>query len=185
MSETVFIFAKGLLTGFILCAPFGPVGVLCMRRTLLDGKTAGFFSVFGSSVVDLIYCSLAGLGIGYITDFLAREKEVLEIIAGILLVVLGALLIRRRSRKNIPDERIRGNLKAFSSMFFLTLAHPVPIIVFTAAFAAVGVPGWRMDPIGTGMLVARIFGVRAVGPHFYHGGNLLKKGHPSEVHGCH
>jgi len=66
-------FIKGLIAGFLICAPFGPIGLLCVRRTLMDGKLAGVASVLGASVVDALYCAIAGLGISYIANFLRNE----------------------------------------------------------------------------------------------------------------
>ncbi len=151
------IFIKGLLIGFFLCAPFGPIGVFCVRITLLDGKIAGFLSVFGASVVDLIYCSIAGFGIAYLPEFIVREKILLEIFAGVVLMIVGIVLIRKRVNDNMPCKRHKTNLDAFSTTFFLTLAHPVPILVFTASFASFNISGWHTAPADTAVFVISTF----------------------------
>ena len=68
---------KGLVLGFVICVPFGPIGLLCIRRTLMDGKVAGVASVLGASVVDALYCAVAGLGVTYISNFLSDERTIL------------------------------------------------------------------------------------------------------------
>ncbi len=145
------------MIGVILCAPLGPIGVLCMRRTLLEGRISGFLSVFGASMVDLVYCSIAGFGIGFVSEFIVREKMMLEMVAGLILVAVGFWLIRRRKVSRVRDKETKSHIDAFSSTFLLTLAHPAPILVFAAAFASFGILGWHSDPIGTGMFVAGAF----------------------------
>jgi threonine/homoserine/homoserine lactone efflux protein len=71
-------FIKGLILGFIICVPFGPIGLLCVMRTLTDGKLAGIASVLGASVMDAIYCAIGGLGVSYVSNFLNKESSVLR-----------------------------------------------------------------------------------------------------------
>ena len=71
--------------GIILSAPMGPIGILCVQRTLNNGRESGFFTGIGASLSDLFYCLLVGLGISLVTDFIADHVNVLQIIGSIIL----------------------------------------------------------------------------------------------------
>ena len=150
-------FIKGLILGFIICVPFGPIGLLCVMRTLTDGKMAGIASVLGASVIDAIYCAIAGLGVSYISNFLTNERTVLRLAGGIILIVLGIKIFFTHPTEKAPEAKGHGLLASFGSSFFLMLTNPLAILVFTATFSALGIGGWQHAYISTGMLVAGVF----------------------------
>ncbi len=143
--EHITFFFKGLLSGLFLCAPLGPIGILCVKRTLADGKLAGFLSVLGASTVDAIYCMVAGLGTSYISTFLDREKLTIQIIGGAVLALVGILIFLSRPAEKVKTTEVKGLFGAYRSTFLLMLANPLPILVFTAAFTAIGVHGWHVN----------------------------------------
>jgi threonine/homoserine/homoserine lactone efflux protein len=151
------IFFKGFLVGLVLSAPMGPIGILCIRRILLNGRITGFFSILGISFADLIYASMAGFGIAYLSEIIIEELEVIQILGSVVLVLVGLAVIKKRLPEQPKQRSIQSLLEAFSSTFFLTLAHPLPIFIFTATFAALGVRGWQYDTISSAVLVAGIF----------------------------
>lgn len=151
MDPTIFI--KGVIAGLMICAPVGPIGVLCVRRTLIDGRLAGLLSVLGASTADGLYCAIAGLGITYISYFLAQEKILLQLLGGAVLMLVGAGLFFSTPRERPVRAADSGLFQAYYSTFLLMLANPVPILVFGAVFTALGVHGWRGDYISTGILV--------------------------------
>jgi threonine/homoserine/homoserine lactone efflux protein len=150
-------FIKGLILGFIICVPFGPIGLLCVMRTLTDGKMAGIASVLGASVIDAIYCAIAGLGVSYISNFLTNERTVLRLAGGIILIALGIKIFFTHPTEKAPEAKGHGLLASFGSSFFLMLTNPLAILVFTATFSALGIGGWQYAYISTGMLVAGVF----------------------------
>jgi len=83
------VFIKGLIIGFVICAPMGPIGLFCIRKTLLDGRLAGFSAVLGASTVDALYCAIAGLGISFISNFLTNEKTLIRLAGGLILILVG------------------------------------------------------------------------------------------------
>jgi threonine/homoserine/homoserine lactone efflux protein len=155
MESTFFI--KGLIAGFIICVPFGPIGLLCVMRTLTDGKVAGIASVLGASVIDAIYCAIAGLGVSYISNFLNNERTVLRLAGGVILIVLGIKIFFTHPAEKTPEAKGHGLIASFGSSFFLMLTNPLAILVFTATFSALGIGGWQTAHISTGMLVAGVF----------------------------
>jgi threonine/homoserine/homoserine lactone efflux protein len=150
-------FWKGFFLGVVLCAPVGPVGLLCMSRTLLDGRTAGIFSLLGACTVDLIYCCIAGFGITCLSDFLERKEVLFHLLGGGVLVVVGVLCLLHRPVHKVRVSWSKSLVTAFSSTFFLMLANPMPILVYTAAFALFGTYGWDRDPLATALLSSGVF----------------------------
>lgn len=149
-------FVQGLLVGFFACSPIGPIGLLCVKRTLTHGRLAGLVSVLGASTVDGIYCCIAGFGITFIADVLERTHEWIQLLGGLLIAIAGIFMIFSDPPKQRNNSDKRSLIDAFLSAFLLTLANPVSLLVFTAAFAALGVPGWKGDYVAAGKLV---FGV--------------------------
>ena len=151
------VLIQGLGIGFFLCAPFGPVGILCFRRTILYGRTAGFFSVLGASFTDLMYCSIAGFGASMLSQFIEREKCLLRLAGGLVLFFIGWTLLRRPTEHRDVDKPFNTYLEAFLSTFLITFAQPVPLLIFIAAFAALKLNGWRESPVPTGLFTMGVF----------------------------
>ena len=167
-------FIKGLVLGFIICVPFGPIGLLCVRRTLMDGKVAGIACVLGASVVDALYCAIAGLGVSYISNFLSDERAVLRLAGGLILIAMGVKIFFTHPAEKTPEASGHGLVASFGSSFFLMLTNPLAILVFTATLSALGIGGWQDAYISTGMLVIGVFlGSALWAPIFVAGVNLF------------
>jgi threonine/homoserine/homoserine lactone efflux protein len=151
-----FVFFKGLAAGFVVCAPLGPVGLLCLRRSILDGPLEGFVSFLGASTADALYCLIAGLGIAYIGNVLKSEHTLISLLSGAVLVALGLKIFFSQPLPRDGEVSPRGLLDAYASSFFLMLANPMLIVVFSALFTALGVHGWRGDYSTT---ATAVFGV--------------------------
>jgi threonine/homoserine/homoserine lactone efflux protein len=151
------IFYKGLAVGFLMCAPLGPIGLICVRRTIMDGRRAGMASVLGASTVDAIYCSVAGLSITLLTSLLQGERQLLQAAGGVVLMAVGIRIFTA----SVPVAKVykgpHGVIQAFVSTFLLTLANPMPILVFSAAFTVLGIHGWKGETLSTAILVAGVF----------------------------
>ena len=150
-------FIKGLIVGFVICAPGGPIGMLCVRRALVDGRLAGMAAVLGASMVDAVYCAIAGLGVGYLSNFLTNEHLLLRIVGGLILILVGLWIFFAAPSKKTLETKGHGLFPSFMSSFFLMLANPMPILVFTATFTALGVHGWKDAYAPTSALVAGVF----------------------------
>ncbi|MBU2490037.1 MAG: LysE family transporter [Proteobacteria bacterium] len=158
------IFIKGFFAGLLVCAPIGPVGVLALRYTITQGRAAGLASVLGGALADLVYCSLAGLSIAFLSTFLETEHAWIQSAAGLVLVFFGLHMYSGHSPERGPAKSRRlekvkpkpGIWGAFWSSFFIMALNPMPILVFTVTFSALGVHGWRGDYLATSVLVAGV-----------------------------
>ena len=99
-------FLRGLIMGISIAAPVGPIGVLCIRRTLAQGKLAGFISGLGAATADAIYGIIAGFGITFISGFLIAQARWLSLVGGLFLCFLGI-------RTFLSDPQMAGNLPGY------------------------------------------------------------------------
>jgi threonine/homoserine/homoserine lactone efflux protein len=151
------LFFKGLLIGFSIAAPVGPIGVLCIRRTLSDGRLAGLLSGFGAASADAFYGLLAAGGISAVTSFLATQQTWIHLFGSIFLALLGIkTLLSKPVSQSSPLPRIRwaGN---FLSTFMLTLTNPMTILSFIGIFAGLGLGASGHDLVSAPWIVVGVF----------------------------
>ncbi len=150
------LFVKGLIVGFCLAAPVGPIALLCVQRTIAHGKLAGYLSGLGASVADALYGTIAAFGVTVISAYLMSHRLVFQRAGGAILLVLGArlLLIRPpRAEEVDPDRGLWGD---FFSTLVLTLTNPMTFIAFVAIFATLGIGAVRGHSVLTAELVAGV-----------------------------
>ncbi|MBN1200852.1 MAG: LysE family transporter [Anaerolineae bacterium] len=150
-------FARGLVIGFSIAAPVGPIGVLCIRRTLADGRAHGLVSGLGAATADAIYGSIAAFGLTFVSSFLIDQQTGLRLIGGVFLCYLGIKTLLARPAEHIVQANNNRLTGAYTSTFFLTLTNPVTILSFAAIFAGVGVGGDAGDYLAAAVLVAGVF----------------------------
>jgi threonine/homoserine/homoserine lactone efflux protein len=129
---------RGIIIGFSIAAPVGPIGVLCIRRTLAEGRAFGFVSGLGAATADAIYGCIAGFGLTFISDILIGQQVWLRLIGGIFLCYLGIKNFLARPAERAASAGGRGLVGAYGSTFFLTLTNPMTILSFAAVFAGLG-----------------------------------------------
>ena len=148
--------AKGIVIGFSIAAPVGPIGVLCIRRSIAEGQKVGLATGLGAATADAIYGCVAGFGLTAISNFLVGQRFWLGFIGGLFLCYLGVrTFLSRVSEKPMP---IRGGglFSAFLSTFFLTVTNPMTILSFVAIFAGLGL-GRSPDYFNASALVGGVF----------------------------
>ena len=150
-------FLKGLLIGFSIAAPVGPIGVLCMRRTLAEGRGYGFLSGLGAATADAVYGSIAGFGLTFVSTLMIYQQTWLRLIGGVFLCYLGVKTFFSRPVEREASTKGNGWAGAYASTFFLTLTNPMTILSFTAIFAGLGVGSTDGNPLSAGMLVVGVF----------------------------
>jgi len=156
--DGMIIFIKGLFIGLMLCAPAGPIGMFCVRRTLAYASAAGMASWLGAATVDGLYAAVAGFGVTFISDFVMQEQSWLRHVGGLLLILLGLrIFLATPSSQDEMGEQKKGLVSAYASTFLFTMANPFPVVIFAALFAALGVGGWRGDYLATAVLVFGVF----------------------------
>ena len=128
---------KGLIIGVVASAPMGPVGVLCIRRTIKKGRIYGVVTGAGAALSDLFYALLTGYGLSLISLF-TNENNVfwVKIIGGAMLLAFGVYMFRTGPKVNThPESKTKGSLlRNFLTSFFITLANPAIIFLFIALF---------------------------------------------------
>jgi threonine/homoserine/homoserine lactone efflux protein len=150
-------FLRGLLLGFSIAAPVGPIGVLCIRRTLAEGRAAGFVSGLGAAAADAFYGCVAAFGLTFISSALLDQRLWLNLLGGGFLVYLGIrTLLARPAPTAVPDAS-HGLPGHFISTLFLTLTNPMTILSFTAIFAGMGLAATAGNYAEAGLLVVGVF----------------------------
>ena len=132
-------FARGLVIGFSIAAPVGPIGLLCIRRTLADGRLVGLVSGLGAATADAIYGFVAGFGLTAISGFLIGQGFWLRLVGGAFLCWLGARIFLSEPATKAATVDGRGLAGAYVSTLALTLTNPTTILSFVAIFAGLGV----------------------------------------------
>lgn len=127
---------NGIIIGFLIAAPVGPVGVLCIRRTLTVGWTSGFMAGVGAALADSVFGIVAAFGLSSISDLLLEHQDALRLVGGGFLLFMGLRTLTQREPKNRPVQDRPGLLGGFVATFFLTITNPVTLLAFLAIFAA-------------------------------------------------
>jgi threonine/homoserine/homoserine lactone efflux protein len=129
---------KGLVIGISIAAPVGPIGLLCIRRSLEQGLVAGLAAGLGAATADAAYGCVAGFGLTAISGFLLAHVMWLRLGGGATLCCLGARMILAQPAQREAQARAGGLLSAYVSALLLTLANPMTILSFVAIFAGFG-----------------------------------------------
>ena len=133
------VFLRGLAIGFGIAAPVGPIGILCIRRTLADGRAVGFASGLGAATADALYGTVAAFGLTLVSSALVGRRVWLQAAGGLFLCYLGARTwMTPPAATAEPSRRGPGLLSAWASTFALTLTNPTTIFSFVAIFAGLG-----------------------------------------------
>jgi len=139
------ILLRGLIMGFSIAAPVGPIGVLCIRKTLTEGKLHGFASGMGAATADAMYGAVAAFGISLVTDLLIAQQFWLRLLGGTFLVYQGVKTATSKPAEKAAEEG-RGSLfVSYVSTFLLSITSPLNIMVYTVMFAGLGIVGSGMS----------------------------------------
>lgn len=157
--DTIFLFLKGAVIGLSIAAPVGPIGLLCIRRTLADGAAVGFATGLGAATADAAYGAVAGFGLAAVTDLLFGWQTALRLVGGLALLWLGITTMRARPAEHAADAPTTHSLAgAYATTVMLTLANPATIISFAAVFGALGLAETGGAPaVGAAALVLGVF----------------------------
>jgi threonine/homoserine/homoserine lactone efflux protein len=153
--STAFI-VKGLVIGFSIAAPVGPIGVLCIRRSLRDGMAAGFAAGLGAASADAAYGAVAGFGLTAVSGFLIGQRSWIGLLGGGFLCYLGVRSFLSKPASEAAPERGAGLATTYASTLLLTLANPATILSFAVIFAAFGL-GATIDYPAALSLVLGVF----------------------------
>ncbi|WP_241680195.1 LysE family translocator [Metabacillus mangrovi] len=146
-----------MLTGLAIAAPVGPIGVLCIQRTLLYGRKAGFLTGLGAASADAVYGTAAALGLSVISAYMLTYGFWLQVAGALFLTYIGCRsLFLHSSAASAGPVPPRGG---YGSGFLLTMANPLTILSFTALLGAFGSAG---NGLSSFLLVAGVFAGSAI-----------------------
>ncbi len=128
---------RGFAIGVIISAPMGPVGILCVQRTLEKGRRTGFYTGVGAALSDLIYCLITGFGLSFVEEFLKSNQDVIQLIGSVVLAVFGVYLFRSNPSKTLrkPDSNDSSPQKDILSGFLFTFSNPLIVFLIIGLFA--------------------------------------------------
>jgi len=149
-------FLKGIGIGFIMAIPIGPIGIMCIRKTLTEGRLSGLIIGLGAATADLFYGCVAAFGLTVISDTLTDQRIWIRIAGGALLFFLGVKTFRAHPKDPKLKTTGSGRLRSYLTVFFLTLTNPLTIFAFIAVFAAFGL-GDGLSFFSAAILVAGVF----------------------------
>ena len=148
---------KGVIIGFSIAAPVGPIGVLCIRRTLAQGRLSGFLSGIGAATADAIYGMIAGFGLTSISSFLIGQQMWLRLIGGLFLCYLGIKTLKTKPSDETISSNKQGLIGNYFSTLLLTITNPMTIISFAAVFAGLGIGTIQTNYLSSLLLVIGVF----------------------------
>jgi threonine/homoserine/homoserine lactone efflux protein len=151
------IFFKGLVVGFLIATPVGPIGLLCIQRTLSEGKIHGLVSGLGAATADAIFGLIAALGLTFISNFLVEERLWLRFFGGLFLCYLGIRTFLSKPAGQTSSANAPSHISNYGSTFLLAFTSPITILVFIAVFAGLSVVRSGTHYFSVGLAVAGVF----------------------------
>jgi len=151
------IIIKGLALGFSIAAPVGPIGVLCIRRTLVRGFKAGLVSGLGAASADAVYGTIAATGLTLVADFLLKQQLWLGLLGGSFLLYLGTKTFRTAppAENGLTEKGSVGG--DYLSTLLLTLSNPMTIFMFAAIFGSMSIQSGAVYRYNAFLLVLGVF----------------------------
>ena len=149
-------FLRSLLIGFSIAAPVGPIGILCIRRSLTEGRLTGLFTGLGAATADAIYGSIAAFGLTLVSGFLIGQAGWIRLVGGLFLAYLGIKTLLSKPAQHPAQVGGMNLAGAYSSTLLLTLTNPMTILSFAAIFAGLGA---GLSGHGYGAAVSIVLGV--------------------------
>lgn len=145
------------MVGFFISTPVGPVGVLCIRRILTEGRLVGFVSGLGAAAADALYAALAAFGLTFITGILIDNHIWMRLGGGVFLIFFGIRIFISRPEIQSEAANVIGLLGDFASVFLLALSNPMIILSMAAIFAALGLTIQGGSYLSLSLLVGGVF----------------------------
>ena len=137
MELILYMILRGLAIGILVSAPMGPIGVLCIQRTLNKGRWSGFFTGLGAAISDMIYCLLTALGLSFVIDFIETNQSAMQVIGSIALMIYAIYLLRKNPAGSIkaPKQKKGSYPQDFITGFLFTFSNPLILFLIISFFA--------------------------------------------------
>lgn len=137
MEILIYMILKGLAIGVVISAPMGPVGILCIQRTLNKGRWAGFFTGVGAAFSDIFYCLLTGFGLSFVEEFIERNQDIIQLIGSLVLIGFGLYLFKKNPSKQLkkPTPAMSTVKKDVITGFLFTFSNPLILFLIIGLYA--------------------------------------------------
>ena len=134
------IVSKGIIIGVLVSAPMGPIGMLCIQRTLNKGRWHGFVTGLGAALSDVIYAALTCLGMGVVVNFVEANQAPLQLIGSIVLGIFGYYIFQSNPVRNLKKQREKklSFTQDFITAFLLTFSNVLIVLLYIGLFARFG-----------------------------------------------
>ncbi len=152
------LFLKGLLIGAAVSAPVGPIGLLCINRSLTEGRLRGFVSGLGAATADMVFCIIAGFGFTFMSKFLEEQALGISLVGACGLVFLGFRIFFSKPAEKSCAVNGGDMAHIYLSTFALTLINPSTVLFFVALFTSLGVTLSRLDYPSLTLLILGVIG---------------------------
>ena len=133
----MWLIGKGFLLGLVISIPLGPVGALCIQRTISKGYKTGLLGGLGAACADLVYALIAGFGVSVVIDWLLKERKWIQVAGSIIFMFMAYKVFYTNPAIQIRHSRRQKDrpIEDFLTTFLLTFSNPTPVFVLMAAFA--------------------------------------------------
>jgi threonine/homoserine/homoserine lactone efflux protein len=148
---------EGIVVGFAGAMPIGPIGILCIRRSLTLGRKQGIITGLGGATADIVYVTIALFGIQLIADFVALEQHAIRFCGGIAVLTIGIFVMRSHPNSRLIANKMFEHTRLFVSTFLLALTNPVPLLGFAAMLSAIGISHVAENAFARTIFVAGVF----------------------------
>jgi threonine/homoserine/homoserine lactone efflux protein len=148
---------RGMILGFAIAAPVGPIGLLCIQRTLSQGQMVGLASGLGAATADAFYGTVAAFGLTIVSSFLIEQQFWLALVGGLFLCYLGVTTLLASPATEAAKSEAQGAGGAYISTFVLTITNPMTILSFVAIFAGAGLATLGGDTLSSATIVLGVF----------------------------
>jgi threonine/homoserine/homoserine lactone efflux protein len=151
------LFIKGFVIGFSIAAPVGPIGILCIQRTVSGGQVQGLIAGLGAASADAIYGCIAAFGLTFISNFLVAQSQWFRLIGGVFLCYLGLRTFFGKLQQQAVSAVTHSSFSAYGTTFFLTLTNPMTILFFAGIFAGLGIVSETVHYPSAALMVMGVF----------------------------
>lgn len=153
------LFIQGLIVGFLVSVPLGPIGIVVVQRTVSKSRKAGFFSGMGAASSDAFYAVVAGFSMQIIIDFIRQHELLFQILGAVVLLIMGIYIFMKNPVTDLKRNKQRGStyFQDYISSFLVTVSNPLVVFVFLAVFASSGLVLSMEHPYYSLLIVAGVF----------------------------
>ncbi|MDX9769763.1 MAG: LysE family transporter [Tenuifilaceae bacterium] len=132
---------KGIIVGLLASIPLGPIGIICIQRTINKGKLSGFLSGMGAASADTIFAAIAGFSLSFIISFIQEQQVIFQAIGGLIVFGLGIKIFYTNPVRQLRRHKRKQNnlLEDYLSVLLVTITNPLAVFLFIALFASLGV----------------------------------------------